>query len=141
MEYTLSIIKPDAMKRSIQNDILKMISDAGLKIIAQKTIQLDMEKAQNFYIVHKDRPFYDELCASITECPVSVQILAGNDAIKKYRTLMGATNPSEAQEGTIRKAFGLSIGENSVHGSDALETAEYEIGQMFSIKELLEAQV
>ena len=140
MEYTLSIIKPDAMKRGLQNDILKMITtDGGLTIVLQKNIQLTIEQARKFYDVHKERPFYDQLCNSMIECPVSVQILSGEDAIKKYRKLMGATNPAQSEEGTIRKKFGISIDENSVHGSDAPETAEYEILTLFSIKELIEA--
>lgn len=141
MQCTLSIIKPDAMKRGLQNKILKMIEDAGLKILIQKTINLTPEQAKAFYIVHKGRPFYDKLCQSMTECPVSVQVLYALDAIKKYRDLMGATNPADAAEGTIRKAHGLSIGENSVHGSDSQENAEYEIMQMFSAKELINAAV
>lgn len=136
MEYTLSIVKPDAMKRNLQEKILNMIEDSGLKIIAQKTVKLTMAQARNFYIVHKDRPFYDELCQSMIECPVSIQILAGKNAIKKYRDLMGATNPKDAATGTIRKKYALSIGENSVHGSDSKENAEYEITQLFSTQEL-----
>ncbi len=139
MQYTLSIIKPDAMKRNLQAAILKMIEDAGLKSLVQKTIHLTAEQAQAFYAVHKDRPFYKQLWESMIECPVSVQVLYAEDAIKKYRDLMGATNPSDASEGTIRKEHGLSIGENSVHGSDSEKNAEYEIAQMFSATELIEA--
>lgn len=137
MEYTLSIIKPDAMKRGLQDEILAMLEENGLKIVAHKVTHLTLEQARNFYIVHKARPFYDELCTSLTECPVSVQVLGADDAIVKYRALMGATNPADAAEGTIRKKYGLSIGENSVHGSDSTENAEYEIWQMFSSTELL----
>jgi|GEM_PF-403285 len=139
MEYTLSIVKPDAMKRNLQQEILNMIEDSGLKIVAQKTIKLTMAQARNFYIVHKDRPFYDELCESMIECPVSIQILEGKNAIKQYRDLMGATNPKDAATGTIRKKYAISIGENSVHGSDSKENAEYEITQLFSAQELIKS--
>lgn len=139
MEYTLSIIKPDAMKRGLQDKILKMIEGSKLKILIQKTEQLTLEKAQNFYAIHKERPFFDELCKSMITAPVSIQVLYGENAIAKYRQLMGATNPSEAADGTIRKTYGLSIGDNSIHGSDSKENAEYEILQMFNLKDLIEA--
>jgi len=139
-QYTLSIIKPDAMKRGLQDTILKMITDSGLKILVQKTIHLSEEQAKKFYEIHKERPFYDELWQSMITEPVSIQVLFAEDAIKKYRDLMGATNPEQAAEGTIRKAHALSVGENSVHGSDSAENAQTEILQFFTISELLNAK-
>lgn len=136
MEKTLSIIKPDAMVRNLQGAVLKMIQDSGLKIVAQKMIHLTKAQAQAFYAVHKERGFFDELCESMITSPVSVQVLAGNDAIKKYRDLMGATNPANADEGTIRKAFGESIEGNSVHGSDSAENAKTEISFFFADNEI-----
>lgn len=141
MEYTLSIIKPDAMKRDLQNTILAMCEDAGLKVCLQKTIHLTKEQAQKFYEVHNQRPFFDELWQQMIECPVSVQVLGAENAIKRYRDLMGATNPADAAVGTIRNAHGLSVGENSVHGSDSAENAAIEIAQMFSAEELTTAGI
>lgn len=141
MEYTLSIIKPDAMKRNLQDPICKMFEANGLHILIHKVEQLSLEKAQAFYAVHKERPFFVELCEQMIECPVSIQVLYAPNAIKQYRDLMGATNPADAAEGTIRKAYGLSIGENSVHGSDSLANADYEIAQMFGAQELLNASM
>ena len=132
MERTFSIIKPDATTRNLTGAINKMIEDAGLRIVAQKRIMLSLAQAQAFYAVHSERPFYDELTEYMSSAPVVVQVLEGENAIAKYRDVMGATNPAEAAEGTIRKVHALSIGENSVHGSDAPETAAEEIAFFFS---------
>ena len=137
MERTLSIIKPDATRRSITGKINAMIEEAGLSIIAQKRIQLTLAQAQEFYGVHSERPFFGELCEFMISEPIVVQVLEGENAILRNREIMGATNPSEADAGTIRKEFALSIGENSVHGSDAPETAAEEISFFFSGLELV----
>lgn len=135
--YTLSIIKPDGVRRNLQGRILSMIQDAGLEIIAQKHMQFTLEQAQEFYKVHSARPFYGDLCRNMSNGAVSVQILHGNDAVKKYRDLMGATNPAEATDGTIRKAFGISLDENTVHGSDSDENAEIEAHLLFKKEEII----
>ena len=127
MERTLSIIKPDATRRSITGKINTMIEEAGLSIIAQKRIRLSVEQAEKFYGVHKERPFFNDLVKFITSGPVVVQALEAPNAIVKYREIMGATNPSEAAEGTIRAAHAESIEANSVHGSDSAENALIEI--------------
>ena len=132
MEQTFSIIKPDATKRNITGAINKIIEDNNLRIIAQKRIKLSKEQAGVFYLVHKERPFYAELCSFMASEPIVVQVLEGEDAIMMNRRVMGATNPVEAEEGTIRKEFALSIGENSIHGSDGETTAEFEISYFFS---------
>ena len=131
-ERTLSIIKPDATRRNLTGKINAKFEEAGLRIVAQKRIKLSMEQAGKFYEVHKERPFYGELCEFMASEPVVVQVLEGENAIAKNREVMGATNPAQAAEGTIRKAFALSIGENSVHGSDAPETAAEEIAFWFA---------
>lgn len=136
MERTLSIIKPDATSRNITGKINSMIENAGLKIVAQKMIRMSKEQAQNFYIQHQDRPFYDNLVEFMTSAPVIVQILEGEDAIAKYRKIMGATNPDIAEEGTIRKTFAISIDKNSVHGSDSSEASAKEINFFFSQVEI-----
>ncbi|MBE3637757.1 nucleoside-diphosphate kinase [Mangrovicoccus algicola] len=136
-ERTLSIIKPDATRRNLTGKINAKFEEAGLRIIAQKRIHLSKAQAGVFYAVHKDRPFYDELCEFMASEPVVVQVLEGEDAIAKNREVMGATNPSEAAAGTVRAEFALSIGENSVHGSDAPETAAVEIAYYFSGLELV----
>ena len=136
IERTLSIIKPDATKRNLTGKINAKFEDAGLRIVAQKRIHLSLAQAGKFYEVHKDRPFYGELCEFMASEPVVVQVLEGEDAIAKYREVMGATDPAEAAEGTIRKEFALSKGENSVHGSDAPETAAVEIAYFFNDDEL-----
>lgn len=136
-ERTLSIIKPDATKRNLTGRINAMFEDAGLRIVAQKRIHLTKAQAGQFYAVHAERPFYDELCGFMASEPVVVQVLEGEGAILKNREVMGATNPAEAADGTIRKAFALSVGENSVHGSDAPETAAEEISFFFSKLELV----
>ena len=136
-ERTLSIIKPDATARNLTGRINAKFEDAGLRIVAQKRIHLTKAQAGRFYEVHKDRPFYDELCTFMASGPVVVQVLEGDSAIAKNREVMGATNPANAADGTIRKEFALSVGENSVHGSDAPETAAQEIAFFFSGLELV----
>lgn len=136
MERTLSIIKPDATTRNITGKINSMIEDAGLKIVAQKMIRMSKEQAQEFYIQHQDRPFYENLVDFMSSAPVVVQVLEGENAILNYRKIMGATNPAVAEEGTIRKTFALSIDKNSVHGSDSPEAAEREINFFFSHVEI-----
>ena len=136
-ERTLSIIKPDATRRNLTGKINAKFEEAGLRIVAQKRIKLSMEQAGKFYEVHKERPFYGELCEFMASEPVVVQVLEGENAIAKNREVMGATNPANADEGTIRKEFALSVGENSVHGSDAPDTAKQEIAYFFSGLELV----
>lgn len=131
-ERTLSILKPDITRRNVTGKVNAMIEDAGLKVIAQRRMRWSTAQAEAFYAVHKARPFFNDLVTFMTSGPIVVQVLEGDDAIARYRTLMGATNPANAEEGTIRKAFGLSIEENSVHGSDAPETAAVEIALCFS---------
>ena len=137
LERTFSIIKPDATKRNLVGAICKKFEDSGLRIIAQKRIHFTREQAEEFYGIHKDRPFFDELCTFMTSEPVVVQVLEGNDAVRRNREVMGATNPAEADDGTIRKEFALSVGENSVHGSDSIENAKTEISQFFSEPEIV----
>jgi len=137
IERTLSIIKPDATKRNLTGKINAKFEDAGLRIVAQKRIQLTLDQAGAFYAEHKERPFYGELTEFMTSEPVVVQVLEGEGAILKNREVMGATNPANADEGTIRKDFALSVGENSVHGSDSPEAAAREIAFFFSGLELV----
>src|SRR6056297_2410381 len=137
IERTLSIIKPDATRRNLTGKINAKFEDAGLRIIAQKRIHLTKAQAGEFYAVHKERPFYDELCEFMASEPVVVQVLEGEGAIAKNREVMGATNPADAAPGTIRAEFAESVGENSVHGSDAPETAAVEIAYFFSGLELV----
>ncbi len=137
VERTLSIIKPDATARNLTGEILKMIEEAGLKIVALKRIKLTKEQAEGFYQVHKDKPFFDSLTDFMTSGPVVVSVLEGENAIEKYRKLMGATNPANAEEGTIRKKFALDIEKNSVHGSDSKENAEIEINYFFNKLEIV----
>ncbi len=137
VERTLSIIKPDATKRNLTGKINAKFEEAGLRIVAQKRIHLSKAQAGAFYAVHKERPFFDELTTFMSSEPVVVQVLEGEDAIAKNREVMGATNPEQAAEGTIRREFALSLGENSVHGSDAPETAAVEIAYFFSGLELV----
>ncbi len=127
LERTFSIIKPDATRRNLTGKIIDRFESAGLRVVASKRIHLTKAQAGVFYAVHKERPFYDELCEFMSSEPIVVQVLEGENAIAKNREVMGATNPAEAADGTIRKEFALSIGENSVHGSDAPETAKEEI--------------
>ena len=137
IQRTFSIIKPDATKRNLTGAINAKFEAAGLKIIAQKKIHLSKKQAGIFYEIHKERPFYNELCEFMSSHPIIVQVLEGENAILKNREVMGATNPEEASPGTIRKEFALSIGENSVHGSDAIETARDEIAYFFSGLEIV----
>ena len=137
LERTFSIIKPDATKRNLVGAICKKFEDSGLRIIAQKRIHFTRDQAEEFYGIHKDRPFFDELCTFMTSEPVVVQVLEGEDAVRRNREIMGATNPAEADDGTIRKEFALSVGENSVHGSDSIENAKTEISQFFSEPEIV----
>jgi len=130
-ERTLSIIKPDAVEANNIGGILAMIEEAGLKIIATRMLHLTRAQAEGFYAVHKERPFFGELCDFMTRSPVVVSVLEGENAVAKYREVMGATNPEEAAEGTIRKKFAKDIGENSVHGSDSAENAAIETAYFF----------
>jgi nucleoside-diphosphate kinase len=136
VQRTLSIVKPDAVAKGVSGEILARIQKAGLRIIALKMVQLTEEQARGFYAVHKERPFYGELVAFMTSGPVVVSVLEGDDAIARYRELMGATNPAEAAEGTIRKDFASDIEKNAVHGSDAPETARIEISYFFNACEI-----
>ena len=137
MERTFSIIKPDATTRNLTGAINAMIEQAGLRIVAQKRVRITKEQAEAFYAVHKERPFFRELVDFMISGPVVVQVLQGDNAIARYRDIMGATDPAKAAPGTIRKVHANSIGENSVHGSDAPETALKEIGQFFSENEII----
>ena len=137
LERTFSILKPDATERNLTGAINALIEKAGLRIVGQKRVRITKEQAQRFYGVHKDRPFFGELVDFMTSGPVVVQVLEGEGAIAKYREVMGATDPSKAAEGTIRKAHARSIGENSVHGSDAADTAAKEIAQFFAENEIV----
>ncbi len=136
-QRTFSIIKPDATKRNLTGAINAKFEAAGLRIVAQKRLRMTLQQAQTFYGVHKGRPFYDELCEFMISEPVVVQVLEGENAIAKNREVMGATNPAEADAGTIRAEFAQSMGENSVHGSDAPETAAEEIAYFFAGVELV----
>ena len=136
-ERTFSIIKPDATERNLTGAINAMIEAAGLRIVAQKRVRITREQAQQFYAVHKDRPFFGELVDFMISGPVVVQVLEGENAMQRNRDIMGATNPANAEAGTIRKAHAKSIGENSVHGSDAPDTAAQEIAQFFSGNEIV----
>ena len=136
MDKTFSIIKPDATKRNITGAINKVIEDSGLRIIAQKRIKLTNEQAENFYSVHKEKPFFEDLVEYMTSEPVIVQILSGENCIERYRSIMGATNPENAENGTIRKLFALNVQENSVHGSDSEENAKIEIDFFFKSDEI-----
>jgi len=134
---TFSIIKPDATRRNLTGAVTKMLEDAGLRVVASKRIHMTREQAEGFYAVHKERPFYGELCDFMTSGPVVVQVLEGEDAVKANRDVMGATNPSDASEGTIRKTFAESIEANSVHGSDSEENAASEIKFFFKDDEIV----
>ena len=136
-ERTLSIIKPDATKRNLTGKIVALFEEKGLRVIASKRIQLSKAQAEGFYAVHKARPFFGELVETMTSGPVVVQVLEGEGVILKNREIMGATNPANAADGTIRKLFAISVGENSVHGSDAPETAANEIKYFFSDIEIV----
>ena len=136
-QRTFSIIKPDATRRNLTGAINAKIETSGLRIIAQKRIQMTKAQAQEFYAVHAERPFYNDLVSFMTSGPVVVQVLEGNDAVAAYRSVMGATNPAEAEAGTIRKEFAENIEANSVHGSDSDENAAIEIAHFFSAEEII----
>ena len=137
MDQTFSIIKPDATKRNLTGSINSFIEKSGLRIIAQKRIKLSKDQAEKFYEIHSDKSFFSDLIEYMTSEPVVVQVLQGKNAVKKYREVMGATNPENADEGTIRKLFALNVQENSVHGSDSNENASKEIEFFFDEKEIV----
>lgn len=137
MQRTLSILKPDITRRSLTGAVNERIEKSDLRIIAQKRIHLSLEQAQKFYAVHQERAFFNDLCSFMTTGPVVVQVLEGENAVEAYRTVMGATNPANADEGTIRKDFAESIEANSVHGSDSIENAAKEIAFFFSEIEIV----
>ena len=136
-ERTFSIIKPDAVERNKIGEITAMLESAGLRIVASKRIRLNQEKAAQFYGVHKDRPFFQSLCDFMCSGPIIVQVLEGDNAIQKNRDVMGATNPEDAAEGTIRKKYAISLEKNSVHGSDSPENAIIEINHFFSEEDII----
>ena len=137
MNRTFSIIKPDATKRNITGAINKIIEENNLVIIAQRRIKLSKDKAEGFYSVHRDKPFFKDLIDYMTSGPVIIQVLEGDNAIENYRKIMGATNPENADKGTIREKYALNIQENSVHGSDSIENANIEIRYFFEEKEII----
>jgi nucleoside-diphosphate kinase len=137
IERTLSIIKPDATRRNLTGKVVAMLEDAGLRVIAQKRMSLTQEQAEGFYAVHAERAFFGDLCAFMCSGPVVAQVLEGEDAVAKNREVMGATNPANADEGTIRAVFAESIEANSVHGSDSVENAAIEIAFFFSQMEIV----
>ena len=136
-EKTFSIIKPDAVERNKIGEITAMLEAAGLRVVASKRIKLNQEKAAAFYGVHADKPFFQSLCEFMCSGPIVVQVLEGENAVQRNREIMGATNPEEAAEGTIRKKFALSLEKNSVHGSDSIENAAIEINHFFSDKDII----
>ena len=136
MELTLSIIKPDAVKRGLTGEINTLIEKNKMRIVAQKMLHLSLVDAKGFYFVHKERAFFNDLCEYMTSGPIVVQVLMGKNVVSNYRKLMGATNPTNADDGTIRKKYGLSVEENSVHGSDSKENSEIEINFFFSKREI-----
>jgi nucleoside-diphosphate kinase len=136
-ERTFSIIKPDATRRNLTGAITKMLEDAGLRVVASRRIRMTREQAEGFYAVHSERPFYNDLCSFMTSGPVVVQVLEGENAVARNREVMGATNPADADEGTIRKAYAESIEANSVHGSDSAENARVEIDFFFKPEEIV----
>ena len=129
---TFSIIKPDATRRNLTGAVTKMLEEAGLRVVASKRIKMTREQAEKFYEIHKERPFFGELVDFMTSGPVVVQVLEGDNAVARYREVMGATNPEQAAEGTIRKLYARNVGENSVHGSDSADNAKIEIAQFFT---------
>jgi nucleoside-diphosphate kinase len=137
IEHTFSIIKPDATRRNLTGAINAMIEGAGLRIVAQKRVHMTVAQAERFYDVHKARPFFGELVGQMSAAPVVVQVLEGENAVARYREVMGATNPANAADGTIRKSHALNMGENSVHGSDSADNAAIEIAQWFSRAEIV----
>ncbi len=137
LERPFSIIKPDATERNLTGAVNAVIEGAGLRIVAQKRIRMTRDQAETFYAIHRERPFFGELVEFMTSGPVVVQVLEGENAVAKYREIMGATNPASAAEGTIRKQFARSVGENSVHGSDSADNARMEIAQFFAGNEIV----
>ena len=137
LERTFSIIKPDAVERNKIGEITAMLESAGLRIVASKRIQLNHDKAAEFYAIHSDKPFFKSLCDFMCSGPIVVQVLEGDNAVQRNRDIMGATNPEEASDGTIRKEFALSLEKNSVHGSDSLENAEIEINHFFTQEDII----
>lgn len=137
IERTFSMIKPDATKRNLTGAITKMLEEAGLRVVASKRVWMSRREAEGFYAVHKERPFFGELVESMTSGPTVVQVLEGENAIARNREVMGATNPAQAAEGTIRKLFAESIQNNSVHGSDSLDNAKIEIAQFFKEEDIV----
>ena len=131
VEKTLSIIKPDAVERNLEKEIQEMLKNKGFSILKEKKIQIEKSEAEDFYKVHESKPFYNDLCAYLSSGPIVVMVLEKNNAVFENRELMGATNPKDAEEGTIRKKYGLSIDKNSVHGSDSVENAKIEIDFFF----------
>jgi nucleoside-diphosphate kinase len=132
LERTFSIIKPDATRRNLTGKVVAKLEEAGLRVVAQKRIRMTREQAEGFYAVHKERPFFNDLCSFMISGPVVVQVLEGDNAVAKNREIMGATNPANAAPGTIRKEFAESIEANSVHGSDSIENAKIEIAYFFA---------
>ena len=135
-ERTFSILKPDATERNLTGEVNAVIEKAGLRIVGQRRIRMSREQAERFYDIHRERPFFGELVEFMTSGPVVVQVLEGENAVARYREVMGATNPAQADEGTIRKLFARSVGENTVHGSDSAENAEMEIRQFFKDEDI-----
>ncbi len=138
VERTLMLIKPDAVKKGVEGKIIAHVQEKGFKLLALKKLKLTKEQAKQFYIVHKDRPFYDELCEFMSSGPIVAMVWEGENAISRIREIMGATNPEEAAEGTLRKLYGTNVGENAVHGSDSPESASVEIPFFFSRLEIVE---
>ena len=137
IERTFSILKPDATRRNLTGAITKMLEEAGLRVVASKRIRMSRDQAEGFYAVHQERPFFNDLCTFMTSGPVVVQVLEGEDAVKRNRDVLGATNPKDAAEGTIRKTYAESIEANSVHGSDSDENAKIEIDFFFEPEEIV----
>ena len=137
IERTFSMIKPDATRRNLTGAITKMLEDSGLRVIASKRVWMSRREAEGFYAVHRERPFFGELVEFMSSGPTIVQVLEGENAIARYREIMGATNPENAAPGTIRKQFAKSVGENSVHGSDSVDNARIEIAQFFAGNEIV----
>jgi len=138
VERTLMLIKPDAVKKGVEGKIIAHVQEKGFKLLALKKLKLTKEQAKQFYIVHKDRPFYDELCEFMSSGPIVAMVWEGENAISEIRKIMGATDPAKAEEGTLRKLYGTNVGENAVHGSDSKESAEIEIPFFFSKLEIVE---
>jgi nucleoside-diphosphate kinase len=138
VERTLMLIKPDAVKKGVEGKIIAHIQEKGFKLVALKKLKLTKEQAGQFYYVHRERPFYDELCEFMSSGPIVAMVWEGENAIERIREIMGATNPEEAEEGTLRKLYGTNIGENAVHGSDSKESADFEIPFFFSRLEIVE---